>query len=95
MAWNKEDLIEYDDEVMFQVGQFVDVDLPEIPVENRDCTWGVIIAIRTRFPLSPEFRSIYYTVKFAGDYIIKEKRLLGGIKGQIQCLGKNLKRIEQ
>ncbi len=90
MAWNPSDLKRYADEVKFHVGQFVEIDLEEVPVEERDCTWGLIVGIMTRFPLTPHVRQVVYCIKLAGCYIKKKKRMLGGLKGELRCDGKRL-----
>ena len=71
----------YDDEVLFQVGQRVIVDMPEVPKEARADTHGVIRQIRTKFPASPKLRRITYTVDLdgKGNYFKKSHRFLGGL----------------
>lgn len=81
MAWTPEMLKRY--EAKFTVGQFVDLDIPEIPPEQRDTTWGIIVDVHTRFPLSPEYRRICYTIKLAANYIKKEFMILKGLRGVI------------
>jgi len=90
MSWGPSDLKKYDNEVQFQVGQFVEIDLPEVPIEDRECTWGVVIGIMTRFPLSNNLRKIVYYVKLAGLYIKKSKRRFKGFGGEIHCEAKYL-----
>lgn len=90
MSWTASQLKRYDDEVVFQVGQFVEIDLPEIPIEDRECTWGVITGIITKYPLSPQLRKILYEIKLAGLYIKKSKRIFKGLKGELHCPAKCL-----
>ena len=61
----------YNHEIKYQVGQRVRVDIPEIPPEETNCKEGVITAIKTRFPKSPEHRQHFYTVRFDAS-VIKE-----------------------
>ena len=90
MPWCPDDLVRYDKEVPFQVGQFVEIDLPMVPVEDRECTWGVITGIRTRFPLDSHMRSVVYIIKLAGLYIKKDRRAWKGLRGRIDCGAQHL-----
>ena len=90
MPWCPDDLERYEKEVPFQVGQFVEIDLPDVPVEDRDCTWGVIIGIRTRFPLDSHMRTVTYGIKLAGLYIKRDKWMWKGLRGRIDCSAQHL-----
>ena len=78
---------DYSKEVLFKVGQRVHVELPEVPIEQRDVTTGIISAINTRFPTTPKMRKIRITVRFdgKGNYVKKEFRVWGGIKFELTC----------
>ena len=92
MSWNKKDFKEYNNEVKFQVGQMVEVDIPTIPIEDRDQTKGLIIAINTKFPLSKELREIIYTVRLIGNYA--KKKFFQHIKGDTTVKQKQLKLLK-
>jgi len=72
--------LSFENEVKFQVGQRVEMDLPEIPIEERDVTTGIIIKIYTKFFASPELRRVFYLVRFdnRSNYVKKEFRYCGG-----------------
>lgn len=59
----------FDEEAKFAIGQLVDVDLKDVPMDDRDATRGVITEIHVRFPRSPDMRTIEYLVEFQGNYI--------------------------
>lgn len=84
----------FDSEVKLQVGQRVEIDLPEVPVEERDVTTGIIVGISVRFPTTPKLRYISYEVRFdrKGNYIKKEYRLVGGL-GFLQAFGEEHLRL--
>lgn len=70
------DTSNYTDMIKFQVGQRVKIELPEVPIESRDVTTGVIIAIRTDHAHCPSLRVIRYEILFDnnGNYLKKEHR---------------------
>lgn len=72
---------EFSNEVKFQVGERVSVDLPDVPVEQRDTTSGIITNISTRFHHTPHMRKIAYTIHFdnKGSYIKKRFALFSRI----------------
>lgn len=63
------ELKDFSNEVKFQVGQRVSVDLKEIPKEERNCETGVIKTIYTKFLRTPKMRTIMYQVVFDESYI--------------------------
>lgn len=83
---------DYSDEVLFSVGQRVHIELPDIPVEQRDVTTGVIVRISTMFPGTPKHRKIRIMVRIdcKGNYVKKGFRLVGGIEGDFTCDQKRL-----
>lgn len=83
MGWSPKDLVDYSNEVFFQVGQLVEVDFENVELHARDCTWGIIQGINTRFPLDPDHRKVTYSIRLAGCYILKEFCVTGNIKGMI------------
>jgi len=68
---------DYSNKVKLQVGQRVELDLPEVPVEDRDVTTGVIERISTMFTLTSSHRKIIYTMRFDGNgnYIKEDRRI--------------------
>lgn len=71
---------DYSEEVKFQVGQRVDVDLPYVKIEDRDVTTGIIILIGTRFFATKEHRRIYHTIRLDNkNFYIKHEKLITGI----------------
>lgn len=87
---------DFSDEVLFQVGQRVHVDLSLVPPEERETTTGVITSISTTMFTVPKFRRIRYKIRFdgKGNYIKKEFRLTGaGIKSEITCGSNSLRSI--
>ena len=76
---------DFSDEVLFKVGQRVDIDLPGIPKEQRDITTGVIIRVDTHFPTTPKHRSIRVTIRLDGNYVKEECRIAGGIEHNFTC----------
>lgn len=88
--------IDYSKEVKFQVGQRVELDLKEVPVEERETTTGIITKIDTHFPSTPKHRKIFYTIRFdgKGNYIKKEyQRVAGGIGFEFTCQVSRFKKI--
>ena len=87
---------DYSTECEFQVGERVHVELPQVPVEQRETTTGIIVKIDTMFPTTPEHRKIRYTIRFdgKGNYIKKEYRMAGGIKFQFTCVGTMLRKLQ-
>ncbi len=66
------DTASYAHEIKYQVGQRVRVDIPIIPPEHTNCKTGLVTAIKTRFPRSPDCRVHFYTVRFDEHVIIPE-----------------------
>ena len=75
----------FNDEVKFQVGERVRVDFPEVPIDERDSTSGIIVGISTRFPTTSTHRTIGYQIWFdgSGQYIKRENMCAGGIGNNI------------
>jgi len=87
---------DFSDEVLFKVGQRVHIDLPDIPIEQRDVTTGVIIKMDTHFPTTPKHRKIRVTVRIdRGNYIKEEFRVSGGIEHNFTLEQKRLNLIPQ
>ena len=84
---NKEKYKDFNNEVLFKVGQRVHIELPLVPKEHRDVTTGLLIKIDTMFPLTPKHRHIRCTVRIdgKGNYVKKEYRESGGISHNFTC----------
>ncbi len=63
----------------FQVGDRVEVDLKEVPENERNCIVGTITKIWLKFARTPKFRRKMITVHFDENYIKKGDQLCGGI----------------
>ena len=83
----------FENEVKFQVGKRVWLDITEIPQNERETDTGVITDIKTRFPLTAKYRRITYTVKLdnKGYYTKKEFRTFGAIRQHFSCSSEYLK----
>lgn len=81
-------------EVLFSVGERVQVELEEIPEEERNCTTGVIVACTTRFALTPSKRRIVYEVRFDGDKNYAKTTLVCGIKSGTQFSQSRLRKLD-
>lgn len=99
IAHSKVPYKDFTDEVKFQVGQRVHVEIEEIPIEERDVTTGIIIGIQTNFHAAPILRKIKYVVRFdgKGNYSKDSKitalaSLLGGRLGfEFTCEARRLR----
>jgi hypothetical protein len=83
---------DFSNEIKFQVGQRVHVELKEIPEKERNVTVGTITKIDVMFPRTPKMRKIFYTIRFDENYIKKEHVLISNID-HIRCTAGNLKII--
>ena len=84
----------FSNEVKFQVGKRVWLDIPEIPQNERETDTGIISDIITHFPLTSKVRRIVYTVKLdnKGYYKKEEFRMnFGTIQSQFSCGSEYLK----
>ena len=70
---------DFSNEVKFQVGQRVYVDLKEIPKKERNCETGVVKTIYTKFLRTSKLRTIMYQVAFDEPYIKGDKVCFGQI----------------
>lgn len=91
----------YDTEVLFQVGERVHIELPEVPKDQRDTTTGVIVKIDTHFFATKEHRKIFYIVRLdgKGNYIKAKDQAMGGywqgIKATFTCMQSRLEKLKQ
>lgn len=87
---------DFQKEVKFNLGQRVEVDLEEIPVEHRDTTTGTIVGMRADFPSTKELRKIRYKVRFdnKGNYVKKDCQFYGGISFEVIVSGNRLKALK-
>ncbi len=84
----------FPEEVEFQVGQRVHVELRGVSRKGRATAQGLITQVVARNAPSPEVRKVYYTVMFDDDWVKKEYRGRDDIdeKGipMITCMGDRL-----
>ena len=87
---------DFSNEVKFQVGQKVEIDFIDVPIDERDVTTGFIYTVEARFPLTPSMRKIKYHVRLDGDgnYVKKECQLFEGVGPKIIVPGERLKLIQ-
>lgn len=78
----------------FELGERVHLELKDVPVEQRDNTFGYIININLKYPRSDKLRRIVYTVRLEGKYIKPECIIYENIEHDFSCAETSLRKLQ-